>query len=805
MSECKRVRDLLALRPTDWSDSEGRQVEVHLRSCVECRAVAQAYAEQDQRIQAAPRVGLTLAQREQLFSRIRRAEKWRARRTRAAAALGTVAAIVALVALLWGLGLLFHHVDQPTVSLPGPGVADLLRQPRAQGEAIEVDAYFSGAQPVAMFGFPRPPDDDQVYCPTFFAWQVVLTDQPFSPAVYLLSSTWGNVLPDDAPWLAATTPEAMQPGQIVLPQLPYHARFRGHLGDPALAHCPNADRIFVVEEVVAVYAEQPPATAGGALQVPKDYANWPRYHDTALGYSLPYPPDWTVELPGPDLVVAVDLRAPQWPDYPVMVRVHAGEMLYDQYDPASIPPLLQGQAFGVFEQGWAFDGRIEGQHLAGFQVDRPATAGEGEGSVSVLFSANGYTYELALRFAMGFDAPQQLLAIYSAMVEGFRLDRIPGPTPTPPVKQTLGPGPFLSQDEALARLRESQSQDLDLLDAELLSELGARRLADACGTFESHPDGVWVLLVRGSFEGMRRDVRFFVEASSGEVLCGEELMPAPGPTAATPDASGSATASASTLDALISHLAVELEQNEGNTFAGLWIQQEPAYRIVVAFTRDGEETIRPYVAGTPLDGLIEVRTATATLAELEAAQQEVHRLLDGLGLSVASGINVQENRVELYVTDRPLFEATLQEAHVVLPEQVVVVTVYEPLGENPPFALTPEPTLHFPRLRMRSATFMEALLEGTLVLRDGCLRIRDGDGDDGYLIIWQVDYYVNNSAGTIEILDKSGQVVARVGEVIRMGGGEVPMTDGLQQQLREPLPGECQGPYWLMGELVTGE
>lgn len=136
MSECKRVRDLLALRPTDRSAGEGRQVEVHLHSCVECRAVAQAYAEQDRRIQAAPRVGLTLAQREQFFARIHRAEKWRARRTRAVAALGTVAAGVALIALIWGLSLLFRHTEVPSVSLPGPGVADLLRQPRGQGETV---------------------------------------------------------------------------------------------------------------------------------------------------------------------------------------------------------------------------------------------------------------------------------------------------------------------------------------------------------------------------------------------------------------------------------------------------------------------------------------------------------------------------------------------------------------------------------------------------------------------------------------------------------------------------------------------
>lgn len=36
-----------------------------------------------------------------------------------------------------------------------------------------------------------------------------------------------------------------------------------------------------------------------------------------------------------------------------------------------------------------------------------------------------------------------------------------------------------------------------------------------------------------------------------------------------------------------------------------------------------------------------------------------------------------------------------------------------------------------------------------------------------------------------------------------MGGGEVPLTEDLQRQLREPLPEQCEGPYWLMGEVVS--
>jgi len=219
----------------------------------------------------------------------------------------------------------------------------------------------------------------------------------------------------------------------------------------------------------------------------------------------------------------------------------------------------------------------------------------------------------------------------------------------------------------------------------------------------------------------------------------------------------------------IGALGAELERLEADTFAGLWIQHEPTYRVVVAFTRNGEKTIGPYVANTPLVDLIEVRTARATLAELRAAQQEAHRLLGGLGLSIASGTNVQENRVELYVTDRSLFDATLNEAGIELPGLVEVVTIYEPLGDEVPFSVTPDPTIHFPQLRARSPALMAALLVGKLVVEDGCLRVFADDGYGGHLVIWQPDYFLKD----------------------------------LRLQLREPLAEQCEGPYWLMGEFAS--
>lgn len=407
-------------------------------------------------------------------------------------------------------------LSTPAITTSGPGVADVLARPPAAGESVELDAYFSGAGVPSMPG--PPPVPDRVHCPDL--WNTALTDRPFPALLFILNGSRSNVLPDDAPWLIAATPETARPGVYEMPALPYHARLRGHVGDPALAPCQHADRIFMVEAVVTVYQEQPPDSPSYGLQLPADYANWPRYHDTGLGYSLPYPPDWGVERLSD---VTLVLRSPQALAYPVVVRAHIGETHYDQYDPASLPPLLQGDGFGVFEQGWAFgEESASSQHLSGYNLEHEV--GAGEWSASVLFSGGGRTYELALRYPTGFDASQPLLTAYSAIVEGFRLDTPPDPSPTPPVKQTLGPGPFINHEQAeKGAIASLQGGDWQAEGARLVAEAEARRLAGACGTFEGHLDGVWVVYLRGRYEGRQTAFTVFLDAVSGAYLCGEEI------------------------------------------------------------------------------------------------------------------------------------------------------------------------------------------------------------------------------------------------------------------------------------------
>ncbi len=403
------------------------------------------------------------------------------------------------------------ELTTPTAVPHNLGVADLLRHPPAPRATVEVDAYFSGAT-----YSPVPGAFMSTRCPS--RWNAALTDRPLVAQLHVLSTISGNPFPEDAPWLIATQAQSQTPEPGV-PDLPYHARLREHLGDPVFSQCQYAERIFVVEAVAQTYQKEAPGPKFPFNELPEDYATWLPYHDPTLGYSLRYPPDWQIERMDD---AALMLRALEWRDYPVKVTVHPGETHEDIYNPASLPSLLKGGSWGVFGQGGMFGGTLETQQLDGYFVEREPSASEREDGV--LFSGSGRTYELSLRYPVGFDAPQPLLTAYTIIVQGFRLDVLPGPSPTPPVKQTLGKGPFVSRDEAVARAKEHMQQDFTLLKALLVPEVEVRRPDNACtATIEGHFDGIWELTVKYIREETEFTAQWFLNATNGEWLCGEEI------------------------------------------------------------------------------------------------------------------------------------------------------------------------------------------------------------------------------------------------------------------------------------------
>jgi len=65
----------------------------------------------------------------------------------------------------------------------------------------------------------------------------------------------------------------------------------------------------------------------------------------------------------------------------------------------------------------------------------------------------------------------------------------------------------------------------------------------------------------------------------------------------------------------------------------------------------------------------------------------------------------------------------------------------------------------------------DALLDGKLVLTNGCLRIEANYGEESYAAIWPFEFSFESRSGDVDILDGKGQVVAQVGDYVQVSGG----------------------------------
>ena len=81
-----------------------------------------------------------------------------------------------------------------------------------------------------------------------------------------------------------------------------------------------------------------------------------------------------------------------------------------------------------------------------------------------------------------------------------------------------------------------------------------------------------------------------------------------------------------------------------------------------------------------------------------------------------------------------------------------------------------------------------------------CLRVEHSPVN--YLPIWPPDYEVRLEGGVVHVVDGTGQVVARVGEQVRFDGAKGPdqWADERYRRLVHELPGDCHGPYWIIGD-----
>jgi len=256
----------------------------------------------------------------------------------------------------------------------------------------------------------------------------------------------------------------------------------------------------------------------------------------------------------------------------------------------------------------------------------------------------------------------------------------------------------------------------------------------------------------------------------------------------------------------IGTLQAELTEWEADTFAGLWIEHEPQYRVVVAFTRDGQETLEPYLENRSIPGLT-IRHARFTYAELEAMQVQTMRELDKLDFEVHVLLFVQDNRVEVHVSDRAWFESELRRVGAHLPEGVELVVVEGgSTARDKDLLLTPPvPGIAFPRQKPAEGfrVSMTAQLIGTLRLEGACLQVHSLSGEL-LLPIWPPEFTLRQQGERVEaeqvlVIDGEGQVAARAGEEVYPSGGYVGVTD---EWVLQQIPAACQGEYFVVGNEV---
>ena len=93
-------------------------------------------------------------------------------------------------------------------------------------------------------------------------------------------------------------------------------------------------------------------------------------------------------------------------------------------------------------------------------------------------------------------------------------------------------------------------------------------------------------------------------------------------------------------------------------------------------------------------------------------------------------------------------------------------------------------------------------ISGKLVAYDynRCLHLQTDWGPGDVTLLWPSDWSVRVADDTIMVVDKRGQVVARMGDEVRLPGRAIPHSAdvAIYRQLIEELPGDCIGASWLV-------
>lgn len=259
-------------------------------------------------------------------------------------------------------------------------------------------------------------------------------------------------------------------------------------------------------------------------------------------------------------------------------------------------------------------------------------------------------------------------------------------------------------------------------------------------------------------------------------------------------------------DADIGTLQVTLREKEPETFAGLWIQQEPTYGVAVAFTRDAAETLAKYT-DDPL--YFAVERAGPTLIELRDTQRRIAKFLQTLDLGFWSASGDESEgivNIELGFSADPLRDAAAR-GEIELPDYVVI-------KEPDPFPLPAPPNpagesrvSGFPQFGYRTDRAIRTLVgvpdvPARLALEDGCLVVYP-EGEERRVALWEQHMALDLSdPERVAIMERfQGSRIYADSDVVLMG-----LQPGEDTFPRVILgAGECAGPYRVIRGIVPRE
>jgi len=114
-----------------------------------------------------------------------------------------------------------------------------------------------------------------------------------------------------------------------------------------------------------------------------------------------------------------------------------------------------------------------------------------------------------------------------------------------------------------------------------------------------------------------------------------------------------------------------LLQKEPESFGGLWIQNNPEYKIILAFTSHGTELAAQYVPAD-LAPYVEIRTVKYTEAELMNDHDTFIAFIQNQKIPFNSAIDIRSNCIETEIqTDyRARFEKLVQDNNFTIPETI---------------------------------------------------------------------------------------------------------------------------------------